>query len=68
MAAALLSGGVPSAATRPLAREGVSLEVLKRVTVTWAVECLAERNMALNPRELQQLSMVTAAHGNVRAA
>ena len=34
MAAALLHGSVPSAATRPLAREGVSLEVLKRVTVT----------------------------------
>ena len=41
-------------------------EALKQFDVTWAVGCLAERNMKLNPRELQQLSRVTAeAHGNV---
>ena len=66
MATVMLHGGVPSAAARALAREGVSLEVLKRFDVTWAVNCLEERHVKLNQRELQQLLMVTAeAHGNV---
>ena len=54
MAAAMMHASLPPAAAKPLAREGVSLEALKQFDVSWAVGCLAERNVKLNPRELQQ--------------
>ena len=65
MAAAMLYGGVPSAVARALARERAFRSRCSSASM-WAVDCLAERNVKLNPRELQQLSMVTGeAHGNV---
>jgi hypothetical protein len=65
MCAALFQDGVPASAVYTLAHQGVTLEVLKRFPVAWAVECLEEKWVTLNPRELQQLAMVTHAHGNV---
>ena len=51
----MLHAGVPPAAAKPLAHEGVSLEALKQFDVAWAVGILAERHVGLNPRQMLQI-------------
>ena len=50
--------GVPLAAAKVLARQRVSLAVLKDNPVEWAVACLAKEKVTLSLREWQQLAFV----------
>jgi hypothetical protein len=50
MVVAMQEAGVPPQAAKPLAREGVSLAMLKQFGINWAAGVLAERHIVLNQR------------------
>ena len=59
--AALYSAGVQEAARKVLVHLGITREILKRASMRWVLDCLADADVVLTQREMQQLQIgVTA--------